>query len=235
MALIKCKECGKEVSDKAEACPKCGCPIAKKKATEDVQKVRVVKERKSHKKLFIGLAIAAVVISIIGAGCLLILKRVHEAKVYKYQTNLSDITYKMIDGAAKAESMCNLTRSVWYNTIFKESDKQTDKFTKTNGKFNNDFNDSLTTLFLDTDYLSDKIFVESNQEEVKDIMKEMKNPPKEYEDAYDDLSSFYDAYLDFTNLALNPSGNYNSFSDKFSELDSETIKLYDRVKSYLDE
>lgn len=27
MALIKCPECGKEISDKAAACPNCGCPI----------------------------------------------------------------------------------------------------------------------------------------------------------------------------------------------------------------
>ena len=26
MALIKCSECGKDVSDKADACPHCGCP-----------------------------------------------------------------------------------------------------------------------------------------------------------------------------------------------------------------
>lgn len=29
MALIKCEECGQMVSDKAEACPHCGCPVAK--------------------------------------------------------------------------------------------------------------------------------------------------------------------------------------------------------------
>lgn len=28
MALIKCTECGREVSDKAQQCPHCGCPIA---------------------------------------------------------------------------------------------------------------------------------------------------------------------------------------------------------------
>jgi hypothetical protein len=27
VALIKCRECGKEVSDKAAACPGCGAPI----------------------------------------------------------------------------------------------------------------------------------------------------------------------------------------------------------------
>ncbi len=27
MALIKCSECGADISDKASACPKCGCPL----------------------------------------------------------------------------------------------------------------------------------------------------------------------------------------------------------------
>lgn len=34
MALINCSECGKEVSDKAAACPHCGNPIA----TEKIEK-----------------------------------------------------------------------------------------------------------------------------------------------------------------------------------------------------
>ena len=28
MALIKCPECGKQVSDKASSCPNCGCPVS---------------------------------------------------------------------------------------------------------------------------------------------------------------------------------------------------------------
>ena len=28
MALIKCIECGKEISDKASTCPNCGCPVS---------------------------------------------------------------------------------------------------------------------------------------------------------------------------------------------------------------
>ena len=27
MSLIKCPECGKDMSDKAPSCPSCGCPI----------------------------------------------------------------------------------------------------------------------------------------------------------------------------------------------------------------
>ena len=29
MALIKCPECGREVSDRADSCPNCGCPVKK--------------------------------------------------------------------------------------------------------------------------------------------------------------------------------------------------------------
>lgn len=33
MALIKCNECGKEISDKADKCPNCGCPVNKQPYT----------------------------------------------------------------------------------------------------------------------------------------------------------------------------------------------------------
>ena len=41
MALIKCPECGKEISDKAAACPNCGAPVESKKI-----KVHIFRARK---------------------------------------------------------------------------------------------------------------------------------------------------------------------------------------------
>ncbi len=35
MALIKCSECGKEISDKANTCPNCGCPIEGKVMSQE--------------------------------------------------------------------------------------------------------------------------------------------------------------------------------------------------------
>lgn len=43
MALIKCKECGKEISDKAKVCVNCGCPI-------NVIEKEEIKEQKVSKK-----------------------------------------------------------------------------------------------------------------------------------------------------------------------------------------
>lgn len=39
MALITCSDCGKEISDRAKACPNCGAPM---RAEPDVQKVLAV-------------------------------------------------------------------------------------------------------------------------------------------------------------------------------------------------
>jgi len=40
MALIKCPECGKDVSDKAAACPFCGNPLSKKITTIELTSKR---------------------------------------------------------------------------------------------------------------------------------------------------------------------------------------------------
>ena len=46
MALINCKECGNEVSDKALSCPKCGAPIEK---PQEQKTVEAVKNNESQK------------------------------------------------------------------------------------------------------------------------------------------------------------------------------------------
>ncbi len=57
MALIKCKECGKEVSSNATTCPNCGNPI-----NDDT----ITREIKASKKVAIFIIIILVIICIIG-------------------------------------------------------------------------------------------------------------------------------------------------------------------------
>lgn len=69
MALIKCPECGKEISDKANSCPNCGCPIGTDTATkESISTVEVSPSNKQGVKIkkFIPLIIGVVVVAIIG-------------------------------------------------------------------------------------------------------------------------------------------------------------------------
>ena len=65
MALIKCPECGKEISDKASNCPNCGCPIGS--TTEQTSTVEVQQQKpKSSIKKIIPIIIAVIIVAIIG-------------------------------------------------------------------------------------------------------------------------------------------------------------------------
>lgn len=65
-------------------------------------------------------------------------------------------------------------------------------------------------------------------------MKEMRNPPDEYEEAYDALSELYDAYVNLTNLVTSPSGSLQTFSTNFNDADSETVNCYNAMSLYLE-
>ena len=42
MALIKCKECGNEISENATACPHCGCPVNIPTKSKNILKKRAM-------------------------------------------------------------------------------------------------------------------------------------------------------------------------------------------------
>ena len=77
--------------------------------------------------------------------------------------------------------------------------------------------------------------IEDNQDTVNSLMKKLKNPPDEYEDAYEAVTELYDAYLTLTNLVTDPSGSLQTFSSNFNDADSETVKCFNGVKMYLED
>ena len=48
MSMIKCPECGKEISEHAESCPNCGCPKEKFQKQETVKDVSENIQNKSN-------------------------------------------------------------------------------------------------------------------------------------------------------------------------------------------
>lgn len=63
MALIKCPECGKEISDRAGSCPSCGCPL--ETANEPKIEIQTPKKNVNIKK-FLPIIIGVVIVAIIG-------------------------------------------------------------------------------------------------------------------------------------------------------------------------
>lgn len=82
MALIKCSECGKEISDKAKVCIHCGCPVfkeniknEKKKKWEELsneEKIKINHYRNRIKEFWIGYRQTGVISAIIASILLLI-------------------------------------------------------------------------------------------------------------------------------------------------------------------
>ncbi len=157
-----------------------------------------------------------------------------QIKEKEYAANLYNATYTMLQGCADAETACNLIQKTWNNAIWEKSDKETNKYTKTKGVFVSDFNDALGNLFADKDFKKQLGEISENQNQVTAYMKALQSPPKKYEKAYNKITEFYETYLQFTNMAINPSGSLNSFADDFEKIDKKSMKIYDEMQVYID-
>lgn len=236
--LIKCDECGIEFDDKLDNCPNCGCPKSEKKVENVPQKVEVTSVSVNKKKV---MAVIAIIVVIIGAviGAFFIKQQVdnNKAKNYakSYYENLKEATNTMLTGSAKAESAAGLIHDVWRNAIYEDRDDATDKYTRPNGYFVDDFNDALAELYKDASFTRDISFIESNQENVEKLMKKLKNPPEEYKEAYEDIKAFYDSYLEFTNLATNPTGSLTSYTESYNDLDADVSSKYKKMNMYIED
>lgn len=124
---------------------------------------------------------------------------------------------------------------MWRNAIYETRDSSTDKYTRPNGYFVSSFSTAVHNLFEDSSFSSKIRSIENNQDEVQALMKELKNPPREYEEAYDKISELYDAYTELTELVTSPSGSLQTFSSNFEEVDSEIVKCYKAMSIYFEE
>lgn len=247
MGLTTCPKCGKTISEKATVCPHCNSDVSKNNSImcEDCNKEydismgtcpncgcpnpTVKQKKKKHKGIIISIIMfALIVVSALEIGIL------QKEKELKYYSNMEAVSYAMLEGAAKAETAGNFIKNVWYNVIFEERDNETDQYTIKNGEFVDDFNDALSELFSDENFINSISEIETNQAEVTDLMKQLKNPPKKYEEAYTVLKEYYDNYLKMTKTVISPTGSLTTFSEDFNTYDNDTVDLYEKMKLYLD-
>lgn len=272
MAIIKCHQCEKEISDKApkciycgkvlkeeeekenkciecgtiltktdKVCPNCGCPSKYELKEEKPQSVQVdkINVTSKMKKIIIGVIVAIIVCVGGGYGY----KSYSEYKAEQeyiayyngYIDNLKKAESLMMLGGSDAESLCNLAQEVWSNAIFKKSSSTTDKYTKTKSGFVDDFNTALLLLYIDSDTTSTVSKIESNQSDVKTIMKKLQNPPDGLDKCYDTICELNTSYNTLTDMAISPSGNYTSFSSNKNDAVSDFESSYNKLDTQIPE
>lgn len=232
----KCSECGAILTDDMEICPNCGCPVDNSRSPEpqqvEVTNVRLTVDKKK-KKIIAAIIILIVLLTGGSIGIKFFIAN-NEKKIYA--ENYKDIVSLMLSGASDAEHAGNLIHDVWYNSIYEKDSSKTDKYTKnSNGEFYDDFNTALLMLMLNDSFSNDISDIKDNQEQVQILMKDMKNPPEEYKEAYEVLKEFYDAYTKLVNLAVDPTGNLSSYTSSFNDADTAALNAYKSASLYVED
>lgn len=259
MAMIKCPECGHDVSEKAKKCINCGKILIEEDEEKEEIKcsecgtvlnqddeecpncgcpVEKVVDEKIQKVQVTSIKVnhntkkfvIGFVIAIL--VCIVIGFGMKSSSRNSYVNNLKAAQAGMLVGGSGAEEVCNLTLDVWHNAIYKNRDASTDKYTRPKGFFV-DFNEALGNLFSDSNMKELISILEDNEEDVMKIMKELQNPPKDLKDCYDTVLNLHKAYGSLIDLATNPSGNYNSYSSSKNEAVSDFMSEYDKLTTQL--
>lgn len=238
---IVCDECGTVIPYGRAACPECGCPVTymnKSKfadepdidGTEEFQgEIRNDGPRKKKRKKGRKWIVALVIVVIIAAFGTFIYREYSKAV---YMENYADALSTMAEGVSTAEDCGNLIKAVWNNAIYEEPDESTDKYTRVNGKFV-DFNDALSNLNADEEFQKKLDNVSENCNEVRQVMKELRDPSDKRKEAYAAINDLYDSYVDLTTLVLYQHGSLNSFSEDFSNFDNDLVKKFNAALMYV--
>ena len=232
------------MSDQAKICPNCRYPLQTMESDESTSAVMTTPEtvRASKKRTSLILIVAVVLVAIGVCTGLVVKQSLTKKARMEYIENLSLARNYMLQGGAEAEGTCNLIKSVWYNTIFEKSDAATDQYTKSgsvsskkSGKFNEDFNTSLSKLYESDEYKDKVITIKASQNLVEETMKKLQSPPDDLRDCYETLNDMYEAFTEFTKMAINPSGSLQTYSDDFASCDTTFMKCYDKLGTQIPE
>lgn len=239
MALIKCPECGREVSDKAPACPNCGYPLdsAVEKDTQ-VQKIIVDEKEKSKEKKKIPIIPVIIIICImvcgIGGGLYYnkIQTKEKEDKQYNsYVDNLTNFGFMAESGEILSCDLLDNITKIWYNSIYEEDSYFTDQYTKDgSGNFWDDFNTSLMMYMFSDSYKSDESDIKECKKKVEELYKKLKDAPEGFEKSVDKAAAVQAAYSSLVDFSLDVEGNYTSVSEDVRNKKEEFEKAYTDFK-----
>lgn len=212
MALIKCSECGKEISDTIKKCPNCGYK----------------NKKKLNKKKFVIICIISLVLLIGGCVSVITIKnnntKQQEKLVQEYDSLIVETGAKIYVNGVLAQYYSGGIADAWYDCI---KSKYCSDFNTRIKNYMNQNEKVLTTL------KDNKTEVEKNMQKLKSV------PTNDYQDAYEKIVEFYGYYSKLVDCATNPSGNYttyisnyNNYSSDFKSAYNQLIVLIPEIKDY---
>lgn len=209
--------------------------------------VEITPTNHNHKKKLVVIGIAILVLIVAALIAYQYTQNNKELQLKEqYSSDLNDLVYDIISISADAESMINIYIKMWegvvsspldinmISSIFKIPSDELIGFLKENNlqyKFSDgqvvakgDINHAIyvTNVYFEN---ANKIkMLENGKSDASIKIRELNNPPNEYEKAYEVAFQIYNLYDQHISLAIEPDGSILSFSEKTSQLSSDIVK-----------
>lgn len=227
-----CSRCNNELIEGQEFCPKCGNKVTLEDnkvvaAIEQLNNVVKTKNKAGNKKI-LTIAILAVVCLVIGIVAFKIIgdKRAEAAKA-EYIATARQFTEETLDAGTNLEEIADTIQKYWYENIWED-------------KHGSSIDSAILYALIDKESEIEQAKV--NDVEVKRLYNELKTIPDEIsdedmdeiEEIRDCVKDLYNVYTEYYDMAMNPSGSYNSFSDANASKTDDFISAYKALDNLLD-
>jgi len=90
-------------------------------------------------------------------------------------------------------------------------------------------------LFSDYSFKSKVRDIEDYQQEAREFIEKLQNPPDGLETCYSTATDMYTAFLSYTNLAINPSGSLQTFNQDRGSKTDNFLDLYNKLEAQIPE
>lgn len=136
MALIKCEDCGREISDKVKACPHCGCPLEEH---EEIKVTHVLDKSKKISKKMIAMIMGILLIVIIGGFTYYSIAikpaNTYEEAMILLEKGKYDDAKKLLDSIQKYQDVEEISEQMKYESMAYECISDLKKYLKNPDSF----------------------------------------------------------------------------------------------------
>ncbi|MGY3717070.1 hypothetical protein ACWE42_16275 [Sutcliffiella cohnii] len=173
------------------------------------------------------------------AGC-------SEGKTDAYNSDLRSVADNMLNNASEVEKVLVMYSTVWSYSIENRSPIPVQQMAEkigvdrdvilehfvinSAGNVPNDFSTnihSIKSYYESTGVLGN---IKEKSDDIKSKISELNNPPKDFENVYDEILDMYTLTEEFLEMALNPKGSLQSFNENFNRLSSDIASKYKRIE-----
>lgn len=166
----------------------------------------------------------------------------------EYGQKLEQISTDIINSGTTAEEMLNTYSQLWSTAIERDITKEDLKtvldlsVSDMEEYFNYDFYSQLpvatrgdfNTVIIGTENFyngTGKVEeLQSASSNIESNLKELNNPPEQFQKVYDETLELYANYKEFVSLAESPSGSLLEFNKKFGELSTDIVSSVDKIE-----